>query len=144
MPIDSLYMSSIDDFYKNAGNATSKIWTGMGLAPVCMYRVNGPALLYNHPNQPKSFKRVNDKLYIGDQKDLQLFGATQMEINGTLSAIVDYELSHYASKEEVYAELFHELHHVYQRNFIKQIGFGNPAILLTYPENYNNDGIQTF
>ena len=144
MPIDSLYLASIDHFYKNADNAKSEIWKGMELAPICLFRVNGPALLYNHPNPPENFIRVTDKLYIGEQKDLQLFGATQMEINGTLTAIVDYGLIHYSCIEEVYAELFHELHHVYQRNFIKQIGFDNPAILLTYPENYINDGIKLF
>ncbi|MEP6683796.1 MAG: hypothetical protein ABJA35_11070 [Parafilimonas sp.] len=144
MAIDSLYMASIDNFYNNAENEKSNIWKDMKLAPVCLYRINGPALLYNHPNPPANFKKVNDKLYIGEQKDLQLFGATQMEINGTLTAVVDYGLTHYASKDEVYAELFHELHHVYQRNFVKQIGFDNPAILLTYPENYTNDGIKLF
>ncbi|MBE9469119.1 MAG: hypothetical protein IMY72_12475 [Bacteroidetes bacterium] len=142
--IDSLYLASIENFYKNATDAKSEIWTGMELAPVCLFRVNGPALLYNHPNPPESFIRVTDKLYLGEQKDLQLFGATQIEINGTLTAIVDYGLSHYFCIEEVYAELFHELHHVYQRNFITQIGFDNPAILLTYPENYINDGIKLF
>jgi len=142
--IDSLYLASIDNFYKNAENTKSEIWKGMKLAPVCLYRVNGPALLYNHPNPPENFKKVTEKLYIGEQKDLQLFGATQMEINGTLTAIVDYGLIHYSCIEEVYAELFHELHHVYQRNFIKQIGFDNPAILLTYPEKYINDGIKLF
>jgi hypothetical protein len=144
MAIDSLYLTSIDRFYNYAENNKSEIWKEMKLAPVCLYRINGPALLYNHPNPPENFKKINDKLYIGEQKDLQLFGATQIEINGTLTAVVNYELSHYASTAEVFAELFHELHHVYQRNFIKQIGFDNPAILLTYPENYNNDGIKLF
>lgn len=142
--IDSLYMASIDHFYKNAENAKSKIWTGMELAPVCLFRVNGPAILYNHPNPPENFIKVTDKLYIGKQNDLQLFGATQMEINGTLTAIVDYGSIHYSCIEEVYAELFHELHHVYQRFFINQIRFDNPDILLTYPENYINDAIKLF
>ncbi len=144
MKIDSLFLASIAHSYKNAENAKSEIWKGMELAPICLFRVNGPALLYNHPNPSENFIRVRDKLYIGEQKDLQLFGATQMEINGTLTAIVDYGLIHYSCIDEVYAELFHELHHVYQRNFIKQIGFDNPAILLTYPENYLNDGVKLF
>ncbi len=144
MAIDSLYLTSIDHFYKNAENAKSEIWNGMQLAPICLFRINGPALLYNHPNPPENFIWVTDKLYIGEQKELQLFGATQIDINGTLTAIVDYGLIHYSCIEEVYADLFHELHHVYQRNFIKQIGFDNPAILLTYPENYINDGIKLF
>ncbi|MCD6091407.1 MAG: hypothetical protein J7J72_07895, partial [Bacteroidales bacterium] len=144
MAIDSLYLTSIDHFYKNAENAKSEIWNGMQLAPICLFRINGPALLYNHPNPPENFIWVTDKLYIGEQKELQLFGATQIDINGTLTAIVDYGLIHYSCIEEVYADLFHELHHVYQRNFIEQIGFDNPAILLTYPENHINDGIKLF
>lgn len=144
LSIDSLYLTSIDHFYKNADHAKSEIWKEKELAPICLFRINGPALLYNHPNPPENFIRVTDRLYLGKQKDLQLFGATQMIINGTLTAIVDYGLIHYSSVEEVYAELFHELHHVYQRNFIRRIGFDNPAILLTYPENYLNDGIKLF
>jgi hypothetical protein len=144
MPIDSLYLTSIEHFYKNANNAKSEIWNGMELAPICLFRVNGPALLYNHPNPPKNFTQVTDKLFLGEQKDLELFGATQMEINGILTAIVDYGLIHYSCIEEVYAELFHELHHVYQRNFINKIGFDNPAILLTYPENYINDAVKLY
>ncbi len=144
MAIDSLYLSTISSFYKNTENKKDAIWKGMKLAPVCLYRINGPALLYNHPNPSGNFKKVTDKLYLGEQKDLQLFGATQMEINGTLTAIVDYGLVRYSNTVEVYAELFHELHHVYQRNSFKQIGFDNPAILLTYPENYENDGIKLY
>lgn len=139
---DSLYLTTIDHFYNNAEDVKSEIWEEMKLAPICMYRVNGPALLYNHPEPPKSFTQVTDKLYIGEQRDLQLFGATQMEINGTLTAIVDYGLVHYLSVEEVYAELFHELHHVYQRSYFKNIEYDNPATLLTYPENFKNDGIK--
>ena len=142
--IDSLYMASIGHFYNYAENKKNEIWKEMKLAPICLYRIGGPALLYNHPNPPANFRKVNDKLYIGDQNDLQLFGATQMEINGTLIAIVDYGHTHYASPDEVYAEVFHELHHVYQRNFITQIGFDNPAMLLTYPENHINDGVKLF
>lgn len=144
MPIDSLYLTSINHFYNNADNAKSEIWKGMELAPICLFRVNGPALLFNHPNPPENFFRVADNTYIGKQKDLQLFGATQIEINGKLTAIVDYGLTNYSCIEEFYAELFHEMHHVYQRTFIKQIGFDNPAILLTYPENYLNDGLKLF
>lgn len=144
LAIDSLYMASIDHFYENAEKVKSEIWEGMKIAPICLFRVNGPALLYNHPSPPESFIKVSDRLYIGEQKDLQLFGATQAEINGVLTAIVDYGLNHYSCIEEVYAELFHELHHVYQRNFIKQIKFDNPAVLLIYPENYKNDGLKLF
>lgn len=142
--IDSLFVTSIDQFYKNAENTKSEIWEGMQIGPVCMFRMNGPALLYNHPNPPESFMKVSDELYIGEQRDLSLFGATQKEINGTLTAINNYDDSRYSSMEEAYAELFHELHHVYQRNYISQIGFDNPAVLLTYPENYENDGLKLY
>jgi hypothetical protein len=144
LAIDSIYLTSIDEFYKKAEKAKSEIWAGMKLAPICLFRVNGPALLFNHPSPPESFIKVSDSLYLGEQQELQLFGATQVEINGTLTAIVDYGLAHYSGQEEVYAELFHELHHVYQRNFVKQIKFDNPAVLLVYPENYLNDGLKLF
>jgi hypothetical protein len=144
MKIDSLYLTSIDDFYKNAEHAKSELWNEMELAPICLFRVNGPSLLYNHPNPPKKFTQVTDKLYVGKQSDLQLFGSTQMEINGTLTAIADYGANSYSCIEEVYAVVFHELHHVYQTNFINQLKFDNPAILLTYPENYENDAIKNY
>jgi hypothetical protein len=73
-----------------------------------------------------------------------LVGATQVEINGILTAIVDYGSDHYLTKDEVFAELFHELHHVYQRNHIENLEYDNPAILLTYPEDYMNDGIKLY
>jgi len=144
MKIDSLYLTSIDDFYKNADNAKSEIWNEMELAPICLFRVNGPALLYNHPNPPKKFTQVTDKLYVGKQSDLQLFGSTQMEINGILTAIADYGSNSYYCIEEIYAVVFHELHHVYQTNFIDQLKFDNPATLLTYPESYANDAIKNY
>ncbi|HYQ56361.1 MAG TPA: hypothetical protein VEP89_03360 [Draconibacterium sp.] len=142
--IDSLFATSIDLFYENAENIKSEIWEGMQIGPVCLFRMDGPALLYNHPNPPANFVRFSDKLYIGEQGDLELFGATQKEINGTLTAINNYDEVRYSSKEEAYAELFHELHHVYQRNYVSQIDFDNPAVLLTYPENYVNDGLKLY
>jgi hypothetical protein len=142
--IDSLYISSIDRFYKNAEVVKNEIWEGMELAPLCLFRINGPALLYNHPSPPESFTRVADRLFIGEQQELQLFGSTQAEINDVLTAIVDYGRAGYSGKEEVYAVAIHELHHVYQRNYIKQIQFDNPAVLLTYPENNLNDGLKLF
>ena len=144
LEIDSLYLKTIDQFYSNAEKVKSEIWEDMKLAPVCMFRLNGPALLYNHPTPPANFIRLSDKLYLGEQKELQLFGGTQVEINGILTAIIDYGLVHYSSVEEVYAELFHELHHVYQREFVKDIEYDNPAILLKYPENSANDALKLF
>jgi hypothetical protein len=142
--IDSLFLLSIEGFYEKVNNAKNEIWNGMELAPICLYRVNGPALLYNHPNPPNKCMQLTDKLYLGKQKDLQLFASTQMEINGTLTAIADYGANSISCIEEVYAVLFHELHHVYQSNYINQIKFDNPAILLTYPENHENDAIKNY
>lgn len=144
MAIDSLYISSIARFYKNAEVVKNEIWEGMELAPLCLFRINGPALLYNHPSPPESFIRVTDSLYIGEQQALQLFGSTQAEINGVLTAIADYGFAHYSGKEELYAVAIHELHHAYQRNCIEHREFDNPAVLLTYPENYINDGLKIY
>lgn len=142
LSIDSLYLATAEQFYKKADQYKNTIWNGMKLAPICLFRADGPAMLYNHPDPPIEFRQLSDKLFIGRQKDLQLFGSTQMEINGTLTAIVDYGSVHFSCIEEVYAELFHELHHVYQGNCIDHIKFDNAAILLTYPENPENDALK--
>jgi len=144
LPIDSLYMATIEKFYENADKFKNEIWPGMKLSPICLYRENGPAFLYNHPDPPKYFKKIKSNLYMGTQAESQLLGATQVEINGTLTAIVDYGLTIYTNPNEVYAELFHEMHHVYQRNEIHNIKHDNTATLLTYPENYKNDAIKLF
>jgi len=144
LPVDSIYLSSIEAFYENADNVKHEIWEGMQLAPVCLFRVNGPAILYNHPSPPESFEKVSDRLYLGEQNEMQLFGATQMEINGVLCAIVDYGPDFYSNKEEVLAILFHELHHVYQRNYLKQLKSDDPAVLMFYPENDKNDALKLF
>jgi len=142
LPIDSLYISKIDEFYRNAIEFKDKAWSGMELSPVCLFRINGPAFLYNHPNPPKTFKKIRDNLFLGTQAELQLFGATQAEINGTLTAIIDYTHQNYSSPEEAFAELFHEMHHVYQRNSISGINYDNPVTLMSYPENYKNDALK--
>jgi len=142
LPIDSLFTSEIDEFYKNANEFRDKAWIGMELSPVCIFRKNGPAFLYNHPNPPETFKKVRDNLYEGTQAELQLMGATLVEINGVLTAIIDYGLSDYSRPEEVFAELFHEIHHVYQRNHISGLNPDNPVTLLSYPENYKNDAMK--
>lgn len=144
LPIDSLYMATIEKFYENADKFRTEIWPGMKLSPICLYRENGPAFLYNHPNPPKYFKKINSNLYMGTQVESQLLGATQVDINGTLTAIIDYGLSIYTNPNDVYAELFHEMHHVYQRNEIHNIKHDNTATLLTYPENYKNDALKLY
>ena len=144
LSIDSLYLQGVSKFYQFAETTKDEIWPGMELSPVCLYRVDGPAILYNHPNPPASFKKIDEKTHFGLQNELNLFGATQVKINGVLTAIVNYGLEHYSRPEEVYAELFHEVHHVFQRNSIKNIESDNPAILLNYPEDINNDAIKLF
>ena len=34
-----------------------------------MFRMNGSALLYNHPNPPEDFMKLSDELYIGEERD---------------------------------------------------------------------------
>jgi hypothetical protein len=142
--IDSLYMQSLDSFYSKARMYKDEVWEGMQLAPVCLFRDNGPAFLYNHPDPPASMARLSKKLYVGEQKDLNLFGATQAEINGELTAVVDYGMPGYLSVDEVWAVLFHELHHVYQRKHVSHLKYDNPAVLLTYPEDCRNDAIKLY
>jgi len=142
LPIDSLFVNKIDEFYKNANDFRDKAWPGMTLSPICIFRKNGPAFLYHHPNPPKTFKKIRDNLFLGTQAELQLFGATQVEINGTLTAIIDYSHPNYSTPEEAFAELFHEIHHVYQRNSVSGIKPDNPITLMSYPENYKNDALK--
>lgn len=144
LSIDSLYMKSIDLYYSQAEIHRDDVWEGIKLGPVCLFRDNGPAFLYNHPKPPSSMKKLSDKLYVGKQRDLKLFGATQAEINGEWTAIVDYGMPGYLSEEEVWAVVFHELHHVYQRNHVSSLEYDNPAVLLTYPEDYRNDAIKLY
>ncbi|MGM0667422.1 MAG: hypothetical protein ACQETA_08885 [Bacteroidota bacterium] len=142
LPIDSLYLAGLEKFYSDAEAGRKHIWPGMELAPVCLYRVNGPAFLYNHPDPPDSFSKINEKIYLGSQADQQLLGSTMTEINGHLSAIADYGHEGHLTRDEVYAVLFHELHHVYQQNYVKHLESDNPATLLVYPENAENDAIK--
>ncbi len=96
LPIDSLYLQGVSKFYQFAETTKDEIWPGMELPPVCLYRLDGPAILYNHPNPPASLKKIDEKTHIGLQNELNLFGATQVKINGVLTAIVDYGLEHYS------------------------------------------------
>ena len=142
LPIDSLYLAGLEKFYSDAEAGSKHIWPGMELAPVCLYRVNGPSFLYNHPDPPDSFRKIKENIYLGSQADIQLLGSTMAEINGLLSAIADYGYEGHLTRDEVYAVLFHELHHVYQQNYVKQLEYDNPATLLVYPENAENDAIK--
>ena len=142
LPLDSLYLSKIEEFYKNADQLRNNAWPGMTLSPICIFRKSGPAFLYNHPNPPETFKKVRDNLYIGTQAELQIVGATQAEINGVLTAINSYDSPSYSCPEEAFAELFHETHHAYQFKSVPGIKPDNPVTLLLYPENYKNDALK--
>lgn len=143
-PVDSLYMNSLEYFYRIAENNMDDIWPGMKPSPVCLYRVNGPAFLFNHPDPPPSFTKVKGKLYVGSQHEAGLFGSTQLDINGTLTAIADYGREPHLDTMEVMAVLFHEMHHAYQQKHVKELDYENMSLLITYPENADNDAIKNY
>lgn len=144
LPIDSLYMHSIERFYEFAEEHNDAIWPDMELSPVTLYRTGGPAFLYKHPKPPESFSKISDDLYMGLQSDLQLFADTITEINGILTAVVNYGRTNYGTVDEVMATLFHELHHAYQRMEFGDLNSGNTATGITYPENPGNDVLKQF
>lgn len=142
LPIDTLYLSRIEEFYKNAEQFSNIAWPGMTLSPVCIFRKSGPAFLYNHPDPPETLKKISDNLYLGTQAELQLPGATQVKIDGVLVAINGYDSPDHSCPEEFFAELFHEMHHVYQFRNVSELKPDNPVTLLQYPENYENDALK--
>jgi len=142
LPIDTLYLSKIEEFYKNAEQFSNKAWPGMTLSPICIFRKNGPAFLFNHPNPPETLKKISDNLYMGTQAELQILGATQANINGILTAINSYDLPNFSCPEEAFAELFHEMHHAYQFKSVPDKKPDDPLTLLLYPENYKNDALK--
>jgi hypothetical protein len=142
--IDSVFMDSIITFRKNLEAVEDSIWPDMKTGPYCIFRLNGPAFLMNHPKPPFNGRYISDGIYLLNQEDYGLYGATQTEINGVLTAHNDYGQQQYSSINQFYAELFHELHHVYQRNYVKDLKFDNPADLLTYPENDKNFALKQF
>ena len=113
LPIDSMYSRWMVEFYPQAENRVSEIWPGMRLLPVCVFRIDGPAWLYNHPDPPASFVQIDDRLWQGRQQDLHLFGATSTEIKGVHTAIMPYG-DVPRDKIEFMAEFFHEMHHAFQ------------------------------
>lgn len=141
---DSVYLASFPEFSKNVNTIKDQVWPGMTIGPFCGCRLNGPALLMNHPNPPKNSIQLSNGIYLLKQSEFGLNGATQTEINGVLTAHNDFGNSRFASVNQFYAELFHELHHVYQRNFIKNIRFDNVVDLLTYPEDFKNNAIKQY
>ncbi len=142
--IDSVFMNSLANFSKNLETIKDSIWPDMSIGPYCIFRLNGPAFLMNHPSPPQNARLLKDKIYLLNQSDYGLFGATQTMINDVLTAHNDYGQQFYSSINQFYAELFHELHHVYQRNYVKDLKFDNPADLLTYPEDDRNFAIKQY
>jgi hypothetical protein len=143
-PIDSVFLNSFTYFSKNIENIKDSVWPDMQIGPYSIFRLNGPAFLMNHTNPPQNAKLINDNIYLLNQSDYELVGATQTLINGELTAHNDYGQQFYSSVNQFYAELFHELHHVYQRNYINNLKFDNPADLLTYPEDERNFAIKQY
>lgn len=143
-PIDSVFINSLLNFSINIEKIKDSVWPDMKIGPYCIFRLEGPAFLLNHSDPPINAKLINDNIYLLNQSDYGLFGATQTLINGVLTAHNDYGQQFYSSINPFYAELFHELHHVYQRNYIKNLKFDNPADLLTYPENERNFAIKQY
>ena len=142
--IDSLYAKSLLGYATKIKRVTDTIWPGMRIGPSCIFRQNGPAFLVNHPQPPATAVYLGDSIYRLQQADLALGGTAQTTINGYLTAHNHYEQPFFVSENQFYAELFHELHHVYQRNYIKTLGFDNPAVLLSYPEDYRNDALKQY
>jgi hypothetical protein len=142
--LDSTYLAHLATFSKNAHTLASEIWPGMKIGPFCIFRVNGPAYILNHPQPPKEARLLHDSISIFKQSDYALAGTTQTPINNHLTAHNNYGQPMYVSVNQFYAELFHELHHVFQRTYVKPLKFDNPAELLTYPEDPHNDALKQY
>jgi hypothetical protein len=143
-PIDSVYLNALPRFSQNIAHITSPIWPGMTIGPYVIFRIDGPVFLKNHPEPPPGAKRLKDGIYEFSQSAYALLGTSQTEINHYLTAHNNYGQLQYVSVNQFYSEVFHELHHVYQRTVVKTVQFDNPAELLTYPEDYRNDAIKQY
>lgn len=143
-PVDSVYLNTLAAFSKNIYSLKDEVWPGMQIGPFCIFRVNGPVFIMNHPQPPREARYLKDSIYVFNQADYALAGTTQTPINNHLTAHNNYGQPMYVSEHQFYSELFHELHHVYQRTYIKQLKFDNPAELLTYPEDYRNDALKQY
>ena len=142
--IDRIYLNEMPRFYSNVNKIAGKVWPGMKIGPFCAFRLNGPAFMMNHPNPPEQAKNLGNGVFVFSQSDYNLIGTTNTKINGLLTAHNDYGQDFYGTVTQFYSEMFHELHHIYQLNHVKNIKFDNPAILLTYPENFRNDAMKQY
>ena len=142
-PIDRAYRESLPQFSQNIQQLTKHAWPEMQIGPYCIFRMNGPAFITNHPN----FDGINtqkDSIYCFESSEYGLFGATQSLIKDAIVAHCDYGQQYYTSINSFHAELYHELHHSYQRMHVKGLKFDNPADMMTYPENAKNDAIKIY
>jgi hypothetical protein len=121
-----------------------QVWPGMTIGPYAIFRIGGPVFLKNHPAPPAGAKPLEADIYEFNQSAYALLGTSQTEINHYLTAHNNYGQPQYVSVNQFYSEVFHELHHVYQRTVVKTVPFDNPAELLTYPEDYRNDAIRQY
>ncbi len=142
--LDSIYLNAAEKFCANTTTCIESIWPGMKSSPICLFRVGGPAFLLNHPNPPAGFMKLSDSLSIGKQSNLDLFGSSQAEINNIWTATLDYESGKYLYPDEGISVLYHEMHHVYQRNCLPELEFDDVALMLTYPENPVNDAVKIY
>lgn len=143
-PIDSIYLNALPQFSENITRIANNIWPGMTIGPYAIFRIGGYVFLKNHPEPPASAKLLKDSIYMFSQSECALLGTSQTEINHHLTAHNNYGQPQYISINQFYSEVFHELHHVYQRTVVKTVVFDNPAELLTYPEDYRNDAIRQY
>jgi len=141
-PIDSIYLNAMPRFSQNIARITSHVWPGMTIGPYAIFRIGGPVFLKNHPQPPAGSITLKDGVYEFSQSEYALLGTSQTEINHVLTAHNNYGQPQYISENQFYSEVFHELHHVYQRTVVKTVKFDDPAELLTYPEDYRNDAIR--
>ena len=143
-PIDSIYLNALPRFSQNITRITNNVWPGMTIGPYAIFRIGGPVFLKNHPEPPAGAKLLKDGIYEFSQSEYALLGTSQTEINHHLTAHNNYGQPQYVSITQFYSEVFHELHHVYQRTVVKTVPFDNPAELLTYPEDYRNDATRQY
>ncbi|WP_462280683.1 hypothetical protein [Salinivirga cyanobacteriivorans] len=141
---DSALAQSLEKFYIIAEKQANKIWPDMKPTPVMLYRINGPVLLYNHPKPGKNFNKRKANLHIGKHKEIMVYGNYCSDFKGIPTAIVNYDLPDVESPEKLFAIVFHEMHHGYQKNYCPKYSFSPVDPLITYPENAINDALKIY
>jgi hypothetical protein len=111
--------------------------------PVCLFRPGGAAWLCGHPDPPQPFSQHSSSLWRADQDETSLFGATQYRLNGIWTAVADYS-DPARPPEDILSELFHEMHHVHQRNNMPHKRWEDPGMLVTYPEQVTSEVLKAW